>query len=30
MREAGLTDPAEIGHRVTVVGRYTFWSASRA
>jgi SAM-dependent methyltransferase len=29
MREAGLSDPAETGHRVTVVGRYTFWSASR-
>ncbi len=29
MREAGLADPAETGHRVTVVGRYTFWSAGR-
>jgi ubiquinone/menaquinone biosynthesis C-methylase UbiE len=29
MREAGLADPIETGHRVTLVGRQTFWSARR-
>jgi ubiquinone/menaquinone biosynthesis C-methylase UbiE len=29
MREAELADPAETGHRLTLVGRHTFWSASR-
>ena len=29
MREAGLSDARETGHRATVVGRYTFWSARR-
>jgi ubiquinone/menaquinone biosynthesis C-methylase UbiE len=27
MREAGLADPRETGHRVTVIGRYTFFRA---
>src|SRR6266542_3706083 len=25
MREAGLVDPAETGHRVGLLGRYTYW-----
>jgi ubiquinone/menaquinone biosynthesis C-methylase UbiE len=29
MREAGLAGAAETGHRVTHIGRHTFWSASR-
>jgi ubiquinone/menaquinone biosynthesis C-methylase UbiE len=29
MREAGLTDAGETGHRVSVVGRSTSWSARR-
>ena len=29
MRDGGLADPAETGHRVTVAGRYTLWSARR-
>ena len=29
MREAGLADPVETGHRVTVIGRCTFFRASR-
>ncbi len=29
MREAGLADPVEAGHRVTLVGRYTFYRATR-
>jgi ubiquinone/menaquinone biosynthesis C-methylase UbiE len=29
MGEAGLADPVETGHRVTVVGRYTFYRATR-
>ncbi len=29
MREAGLADPVETGHRVTLVGRYTFYRATR-
>lgn len=29
MLEAGLCDPAEMGHRVTLLGRYTFYRAAR-
>jgi SAM-dependent methyltransferase len=29
MREAGLADPVETGHRVTRVGRYTLWFATQ-
>src|SRR6266540_1763340 len=29
MREAGLVDPAETGHRVGLLGRYTYWRAHR-
>jgi SAM-dependent methyltransferase len=29
MRDAGLAHPEETGHRVTLLGRYSFWSASR-
>ena len=29
MGEAGLAGPTEIGHRVTRVGRYSFWTATR-
>jgi ubiquinone/menaquinone biosynthesis C-methylase UbiE len=29
MREAGLADPIETGHRVTRLGRYTLWSATQ-
>lgn len=29
MREAGLADPVETGHRVTLVGRYTFYRVTR-
>ena len=30
MLDAGFADPQETGHRVTRLGRYTFWSASRS
>ena len=30
MREAGLAEPIETDHRVTRMGRYTFWTATRA
>lgn len=29
MREEGLADPVEISHRVTLIGRYTFYRAAR-
>ena len=29
MRDAGLVHPEETGHRVMLLGRCTFWSASR-
>jgi ubiquinone/menaquinone biosynthesis C-methylase UbiE len=29
MREAGLADAAEVGHRVSHMGRQTYWSAAR-
>ena len=29
MREAGLADPVEVSHRVTLLGRYTFYRATR-
>jgi ubiquinone/menaquinone biosynthesis C-methylase UbiE len=29
MRDAGLVDAVEVGHRVTRTGRHTYWSAAR-
>jgi hypothetical protein len=29
MREAGLADAIETGHRITRMGRYTLWCATQ-